>query len=224
MRQIKYIILHCTAGPQSQTIPTIRAWWRKQGWTVDGYHYIITPEGEVVNLVPIERVSNGVKGYNAKAINICYIGGVETDEKKPEMAKGRPVDNRTSAQRIEMEKLVRHFHNLFPGAMILGHRDLSPDKNRNGIVEESEWVKSCPSFSVAKWLEEINFKSRMPKTLFTTTGVNIRTGPGIEFPLAAPRLERDTVVRFLGVDGEWSMVYVEGDNIKGFVNNRYLRA
>lgn len=32
---------------------------------------------------------------------------------------------------------------------VVGHRDLSPDVNGNGVVEPEEWVKVCPCFDVA---------------------------------------------------------------------------
>jgi N-acetylmuramoyl-L-alanine amidase len=41
----------------------------------------------------------------------------------------------------------------YPNATILGHRDLSPDKNGDGVIERSEWVKHCPSFDVREWLK-----------------------------------------------------------------------
>jgi N-acetylmuramoyl-L-alanine amidase len=44
----------------------------------------------------------------------------------------------------------------YPDAAILGHRDFSPDKNGNGIIEYFEWIKSCPSFDAADWLK--NYK------------------------------------------------------------------
>ena len=40
-----------------------------------------------------------------------------------------------------------------PDARVVGHRDLSPDQNANGIVESFEWLKTCPGFDVAAWLE-----------------------------------------------------------------------
>lgn len=226
-RTIDYIVLHCTAGPQSQSVATIRAWWRKMGWQKDGYHYLIDPAGNAHNLVPIAEPSNGVKGYNSRAIHISYIGGWEaiTDSQgKPINDKGRPVDNRTPEQIKTMIYLVEMFSGMFPKAIIQGHRDFSVDKNRNGIIEPSEWMKSCPSFSVAEWLREINFKSKLPVQLMTTTGVNIRTGPGLDFPLAAPTLTRGIVVRFLGEDGDWSYVSVQGDKVKGYVNKQFLKA
>jgi N-acetylmuramoyl-L-alanine amidase len=35
---------------------------------------------------------------------------------------------------------------------IVGHRDLSPDLNHDGVIESREWIKQCPSFDVAAWL------------------------------------------------------------------------
>jgi N-acetyl-anhydromuramyl-L-alanine amidase AmpD len=30
---------------------------------------------------------------------------------------------------------------------IVGHRDLSPDLDKDGVVEPHEWVKLCPCFN-----------------------------------------------------------------------------
>ena len=38
---------------------------------------------------------------------------------------------------------------------VLGHRDTSPDKDGNGIVERWEWLKECPCFEVKD--EFVNF-------------------------------------------------------------------
>ena len=35
-------------------------------------------------------------------------------------------------------------------ALILGHRDLSPDLNGNGLIEPNEYLKQCPCFDVMK--------------------------------------------------------------------------
>jgi N-acetyl-anhydromuramyl-L-alanine amidase AmpD len=39
----------------------------------------------------------------------------------------------------------------YPMAQILGHRDLSPDIDGDGVVEEHEWLKDCPCFDVYTW-------------------------------------------------------------------------
>ncbi|MCW0518302.1 N-acetylmuramoyl-L-alanine amidase [Riemerella anatipestifer] len=149
MRTIKYIVLHCTATPQNTTIESIKRFWReKLGWKNVGYHYIIKPDGEIVQLADLNTITNGVKGHNRYSVHIAYIGGVE---------KGKAVDNRTLQQKASQVKLLRELQAKFPKAEILGHRDLSPDLNGDGIISPHEWTKECPSFDTRKWLKEINF-------------------------------------------------------------------
>ncbi|WP_018675537.1 N-acetylmuramoyl-L-alanine amidase [Riemerella columbina] len=149
MRTIKYIVLHCTATPQNTTIESIKRFWReKKGWKNVGYHYIIKSNGEIVQLADVSKITNGVKGHNSNSIHIAYIGGLE---------KGKAVDNRTIQQKASQVKLLRELQTKFPKAEILGHRDLSPDLNGDGIISPHEWTKECPSFDVKNWLKEINF-------------------------------------------------------------------
>lgn len=86
-------------------------------------------------------MSNGVKGYNSVSLHISYIGGIET-----RAGKQVAVDNRTVAQRTSIERLLRELRGRYPNAVILGHRDLSPDRNGNGIVDPWERIKECPSY------------------------------------------------------------------------------
>jgi len=139
MRNIKYIVLHCTATPQHTTIESIKNYWRTSlGWTNPGYHYMIKADGEIVMTLPIEKIANGVAGYNTPSIHISYIGGVD--------ARNNPLDNRTEAQKKSQIKLLTDLKRKFPGAEIKGHRDFP------------KVAKACPSFDVKTWLKEINFK------------------------------------------------------------------
>lgn len=133
MRNIKYIVIHCTAGSQTQSIESIQAFWRNvRGWNTPGYHHIIKPSGEIVDLLPINKVSNGVAGHNSKCINIAYIGGVDKNLK--------PVDNRTEEQKKSILELIAKYKKMFPSADVRGHRDFE------GVR------KDCPSFDVKSWL------------------------------------------------------------------------
>lgn len=213
MRQIKFIVLHCTAGPQNQTVASIRNWWRSQGWTKPGYHRLIAADGTIHELAPYAEITNGVAGYNANSIHISYIGG---------MVAGRPADNRTPAQREAMRTLVEEAANLFPNAIILGHRDFSPDKNRDGEITPDEWMKSCPAFSVKAWLDEIDFKGRAPKQFLVVDKVaNIRTGPGTNHPKAGPALLTGQQVRVIGNEKGW--YFVQAGMLKGWVNGSLLK-
>lgn len=161
MRRITHIVLHCTGGPQDQSVQTIKDYWKKvMGWKVPGYHHLISPDGTDNQLVPIQEISNGVAGHNAHSIHISYIGGVEVVKSINSKGQvinttGRPIDNRTPGQLLTMEILVRHYHIVFPSAEIVGHRDFSVDQNKDGIISPNEWMKACPSFDVATWLKKI---------------------------------------------------------------------
>lgn len=137
MRTIKEIIVHCSGGHQSNTAKDIVAYHMMpktlggRGWHAPGYHYIIEADGTVVRTWPEESVSNGCYGHNRTAINVCYVGGVDTQ--KPGLP---PLDNRTPAQKESLLKLLRHLKKVYPAATIHGHRNFAP--------------KACPSFDARK--------------------------------------------------------------------------
>ncbi len=163
MRKIDWIIWHCTAGPQTQTVKVITDYWKSIGWKKPGYHHIILPDGTIVDLLPIAEVSNGVKGFNANSINICYIGGVEVikginDKGKPYNVIGKAIDNRTVAQKTSQLVLASRYSKMFPKAVFRGHRDFSVDKNRDGIIKPNEWMKTCPSFSAREYFKKMGIR------------------------------------------------------------------
>lgn len=140
MRTIKYIAIHCTATPQTTTIESIKNYWKNNlGWKNPGYHIIVKPDGSAVELLPIDKVSNGVAGFNSVSINISYIGGVD--------AKNKPLDNRTDAQKATLLTLVKRYKEMFPNAIVQGHRDFL----KRGT---SNW-KECPSFDAKAEYKDI---------------------------------------------------------------------
>ena len=138
MRAIKYIAVHCTAGSQHTTIKELQQEFKRKGWKNPGYHYVVAADGTITQLLDEDKVSNGVKGYNSVLINVAYIGGID--------AEGKPVDNRTDAQKASLAGLLGVLRKKYPTATIQGHRDFSPDRNRNGRIEPSEYIKACPCF------------------------------------------------------------------------------
>lgn len=129
MREIKYIVLHCTATPLNTTVHSIQNYWRNHlGWRNPGYHYLIEKDGKVHNLQPIEKPSNGVAGYNANSVHLATIGG-------------QLLDDRTLAQKHVMHDLVRQLKKRFPDAEILGHRDFP------------NVAKACPRYNAKEWFE-----------------------------------------------------------------------
>lgn len=136
MRTINNIVLHCTATPQTATVASIQRYWKETlKWKSPGYHHIILPDGTIVDLLPIEKPSNGVAGHNSDSIHISYIGGIGK--------YGKAVDNRTKQQVAAQIKLLIKYKSMFPKAKILGHRDFP------GVTKE------CPSFDVKTWKESV---------------------------------------------------------------------
>lgn len=140
MRQIKYIFIHCTATQSDKTIKDIRAIFERNGWRVGGYHYVISSDGTVYNEVAEDKISNGVRGYNAIAINVAYIGGVTR--------YGLNKDTRTEAQKTALRRLLLILRTKYPYAIIMGHRDIwgrHPNK----------WHKLCPCFDAMSEYSDI---------------------------------------------------------------------
>lgn len=139
MRQIKRIFVHCTAGSQKQTLSSLeREFYVHKGWKNPGYHYVVFPDGNVVQMLDEEKVSNGVHGYNSTSINVAYVGGIDQN--------GKAIDNRTDQQKESLRSILKKLKAKYPKSMILGHRDISPDKNHNGKVDPWERIKACPCF------------------------------------------------------------------------------
>lgn len=138
MRKINYLVIHCTATVQNASIEAIKRYWKEVlKWRNPGYHIMVKPSGEIVYIHPIEKVANGVAGYNTNSIHISYIGGVRGKE---------PVDNRTPEQKEALKKIVLELKSKFPDAEIKGHRDF--------LTPGPKW-KDCPSFDVKTWIETI---------------------------------------------------------------------
>ena len=127
MRDISFIAIHCSATPQTTTVESINSYWKRiLGWRAPGYHFIIKANGDIIQLLPIEQISNGVAGFNKNTINICYIGGVDKNNK--------PIDNRTKEQKASLIKIIKEMKALFPTAIVKGHYQFPNVK------------KACPSF------------------------------------------------------------------------------
>ena len=135
MRNIKYIAVHCTASHQSMTVEGLRKEFKQKGWVNPGYHYVVSADGKITEMLPEDKISNGVKGYNAITVNVAYIGGIDQH--------GKPIE----AQKASLRSLLKMLHKKYPTAVIQGHRDFSPDLNKDGKITPNEWMKACPCFN-----------------------------------------------------------------------------
>ncbi len=152
-RAINTIIIHCSATPNGREVSAeeIDHWHRDRGFRRQtseigfneptlkhiGYHYTVHPEGYVRVGRGEREVGAHVRGHNRRSIGICVIGTDQFNQEQWEMLSG----------------LVRGLLQRYPNAKVVGHRDLSPDKDGDGTVEPHEWLKTCPGFDVQAWVE-----------------------------------------------------------------------
>lgn len=151
-RTIDTLVIHCSATPNGRrvTCDEIDRWHGQRGFRRDpkligwnepllkhiGYHYVVYAEG-------IVRIGRGEQefgahaaGHNGKSIGICMVG----------------TDRFGAPQWVSLRQLVEGLLQRYPKARVVGHRDLSPDRDGDGVVEKHEWLKTCPGFDVAAWL------------------------------------------------------------------------
>ena len=146
-RSISVIVVHCTATRVDVdfTQQDLLRCHRARGMTCIGYHFYIRKDGFIQTTRPLEMPGAHALGYNRESIGIAYEGGLSP--------QGLPADTRTQRQKYSMRALIRTLKRDYSIERVCGHRDLSTDRNGNGVVEPQEWTKQCPCFDVAtdKW-------------------------------------------------------------------------
>lgn len=164
-RTVDLIVIHCSATPDGVSlfegragepnftppIEVIDRWhlrrgfrralsWRKllnERLTACGYHFAIYTSGAIATGRHTDEVGAHVYGFNRSSIGICVIG----------------TERFTAEAWASLKQLVELLKLKYPTARVCGHRDLSPDVDGDGLVERWEWLKTCPGFDVAAWLE-----------------------------------------------------------------------
>lgn len=139
-RAIHLLVIHCSAtrncdnySPEQLIRDHVQ-----RGFRGCGYHYYITKDGSLYGMRPVELPGAHVRGFNRRSIGICYEGGLDH--------KYVPADTRTPMQRQALTQLIHRLLELYPDAYVVGHRDLSRDRNHDGIITPDEWSKLCPCF------------------------------------------------------------------------------
>ncbi len=151
--QITHLIIHCSASPDGKpvTAADIDSWHKARGFNRNmplfphhrpdlkyiGYHYVNRVNG-VAECGRYELETGAhCMGYNTRSIGICMVG----------------TDAFSLKQWATLKTQVESIKKRYPGISIMGHRATSPDTNHNGHVDPQEWLKTCPGFDVAAWLE-----------------------------------------------------------------------
>lgn len=142
MRKINRIVIHCTATEKGQdvSVADITDWHKARGFSTIGYHFVVQPNGFIDTGRDLRFAGAHAKGYNKDSIGIAYVGGY---------LDGVTTDTRTPEQKSSLIGIITGFKAMFgQSCEVVGHRDLSVDLNEDGVIDESEWMKECPCFSV----------------------------------------------------------------------------
>lgn len=139
MRKITAIVLHYSATYPDQDfgVADIRKMHLARGFRDVGYHYVIKRDGTIQCGRPEGEVGAHVSGHNGDTLGICCIGGLERTT-----GANVGLDNRTDAQKQSTIRLVRELLARYPGAEVVGHRDLG--------------ATQCPGFDVRSWWRSMN--------------------------------------------------------------------
>lgn len=135
-RYINEIIIHCSATPEGKDYTTddIKGWHIQRGFKDIGYHYVIYRDGTIKQGRKEDTTGAHCTNHNSSSIGICYIGGMDADNKKPK-------DTRTKEQKEALETLLKELRRKYKGAKIHSHKDFAN--------------KACPSFDATREYESL---------------------------------------------------------------------
>lgn len=135
----KEIILHCSATPEGKdyTVSQIHQWHLARKFSGIGYNYVIYRDGTIHEGRPVEMSGAHCTNHNSISVGICYIGGMDKDNKKAK-------DTRTQAQKEAQYKLVKMLLDKYKLKLtdVHGHYEFA--------------AKSCPCFKKQDFYKEYN--------------------------------------------------------------------
>jgi N-acetyl-anhydromuramyl-L-alanine amidase AmpD len=136
-----FIVVHGAWTPPDVDIGAqdIREWHLDKGWDDIGYHFVIRRDGHVERGRPWDLVGAHTRGSNEISVAICLAGGKEP--RQPTGA-GRWEFNYTYAQLDILKRLIDALLLQYPGAEVVGHRDL-------------DGRRACPGFDVKAWWSQL---------------------------------------------------------------------
>ncbi len=242
----RFLVIHYTAGPNLDS--SVRWLCRREARA--SAHLCIGRDGRIVQLAPFNRVTwhagisrwNGIQGLNRHSIGIeLSNAGRLTQQGEGEWTSwfGRSYpENEVTVATHKHEAEPSGWHTFTPEQIeatlevsallvdhyelddVLGHDDISPGRKAD----------PGPAFPLASLRGRLLGREESePKTLETTTHLNIRTGPGTEFErLEGSPLAPGVAVEVVEEAAEWRLVDVLSGNdgpsdLQGWVHGRFLR-
>lgn len=145
-----FLIIHCSASLAKQDIgaKTIHGWHLKRGISSErgltGYHFVVRRSGLIELGRDLQAIGAHALGFNARSVGICLVGGARkaAPGETPEWADMVSDNNFTTAQFDTLARLVASLLDVWPSALVGGHRNFESNK-------------ACPSFDVYEWSQRI---------------------------------------------------------------------
>lgn len=238
----RYLLLHYTAGRNLESSVASLCTQKPQGNA--SAHLVLGRDGRIVQLAAFNTVTwhagasqwNGIDGLNHHAIGIemdnagllsregerfvSWFGKAYPD-KEVRLAEHRhgggvrPWHHYPEAQierALELcELLVAHYRL----EDVLGHEDVARGRKTD----------PGPAFPLAAVRSRALGRGAdvMPRLVVNAASLNIRSGPGAEFPKVAPALKRGAELVLIEPRDRWSHVaVVGGTDLEGWVSNDFV--
>lgn len=238
----RFVVLHYTAGRNLESSVESLCTQKPQGNA--SAHIVLGRDGRIVQLAPLNRVTwhagvsqwNGLNGLNHHAIGIemdnagllhregerfvSWFGKAYPENEVLVAAHrhgggAQPWHAYTEAQiarALELcELLVAHYRL----DDVLGHEDIARGRKTD----------PGPAFPLAAVRSRALGRGGdvQPRLLVTASKLNIRSGPGAEFPVVAPALKQGAELLLIEPRDRWSLVAVVGvTDLEGWVSNDFV--
>ncbi|MGA6828056.1 N-acetylmuramoyl-L-alanine amidase [Nitrospira sp. NS4] len=236
----RYLVFHYTAGKSAQSSID----WLTNPEAKASAHLILARDGSICQLAPFNvktwhaGVSNweGLSGLNSYSIGIemdnagplkkvgdqyqAWFGTLYAEDqviyakhRLDEEPRWWQAYTEVQIQRaLELAQLLVRHYGLKD---VVGHEDIAPDRKRDpGPAFPLEHVRAMVLGRSEE--EEEHYE-------VTASSLNIRSGPGVEFPAVAEPLKKGTAVVLLEKRDRWSKVELaENGDIEGWVHNKFL--
>lgn len=244
MNEMDTIVIHYTGG--ADVTSSVRHLCNANSKA--SAHLVIGRDGSVFQLVPLNTVAwhagqsayNGRSGYNLYSIGIeldnagrlnktqgSYVSWFGRTYPPTEVVMAthqnetqeHPWHTFTEAQLSRLEEVCRLLVHAYNIQHILGHDEISPGRKQD----------PGPAFPMEKFRQKLLRTDRSSDATLevdyvkharvASNGLNIRKGPGSNFPTVREPLEKNTPVHIVERNGKWVKVHL---TTEGWVHSDYL--
>ncbi len=143
--ETKLIVIHHRAG--NGDVESIHKLHLERGFSGIGYHFYVRKDGSVQKGRPIDAVGAHAVGANQTSVGVCFEGNFEEE-------KDMPIKQLQSGR-----KLVEYLKNLYPKAVIKGHREVQSTACPGRFFPIEKLKEETDDMSVEEAVEIIQAKT-----------------------------------------------------------------